>query len=356
MGGSQNKAHIFVAVENNNITAGQAISCVAHLLLSKKVLNPSLEVKFSGKEWVKFQGDGIKTGKTKIVEFKTSLINPNTKILEAGSYSFPFIVDTPKAIPGTFKANMKRFEAKIAYKVRVLLKKKNKTVGKSKSEIIIEQVFDANRYSVLTNHAGTVICCDCYNKGICNITSHVDKNAYLPNETAKLWIEVDNSQSRRTLSTIGVMFWRIIRLISTDNQVGLFKKCIYSTNVDVNIHSGSKLLTGKEIKVDIPIYNKNIELDQSATTIGRIVQCRYFIEITTDFGRCMSRVVDFEVPIIVIPKFIQQPLPSAPEDWNPVEMPPMRFSVYSDAASAPDERPSAPEERTSIQEKKKILD
>lgn len=333
MGAKQGVAHIFIAVENSTVTAGQEISCIAHLLLHEKIKFASLDITFTGRERLRFQGDGIKTGKYNFIQFKNSLLQPGQKEIPAGSYSFPFIIEIPKNVPGTFKANMKRFEAKIQYKAKIELRSNKELIGKSKSEIIVEQTFDQNRYSVLANHAGTIVCCDCCRKGVCELVAHIDKNAYLPQESAKLWVSVNNGNSRRGLSGIGVMFWRVIRLISNDNEVGVFKKCIFNTNVNVNVASGEKLLSGKEIQIDVPIYSKEIEIDQCVTTVGKIVQCRYFIEITTDFGRCMSRIVDFEVPLIVVPKFTPPEVPSAPEDWHPIEMPIARFSSYESELS-----------------------
>ena len=329
MGGSQGKANLFVVIENTTVTAGQEISCIAHLLVNESVKNPILDMTFSGKEWAKFQSDGQRTSKHKIIEFSKNLLDPDMQELHPGSYSFPFFIDTPTAIPGTFKATMDKFQARIQYKIKVELKKKKEVIGKNKSEVFIEQTFDQNRYSVLTSNAGNIVCCDCFSRGSCSITAHIDKNAYLPQETAKLWIEVDNSKARRNLLGIEVTFWRVIRLLSQEGQVGLFKKCIFSTNIATNIASGSKLITGKEINLDIPIYSKDLEMDQCATTLGKAVQCRYYIQIEGRFGRCSSRGVDFEIPIIISPKITPPEMPSAPEDWSPVEMPAMRMFAAS---------------------------
>jgi hypothetical protein len=275
----------------------------------------------------------VQKGKNKIIEYKTFLIPPNQTSLKSGSYSFPFVIETPNNIPGTFQASMRRFEAKISYKAKLILKERREILGKNKTEITIEQVLDQNRYSILTPHSGKIACCDCFSKGICNLTVHIDKNAYLPNETAKLWVEVDNSKTRRDLKNLVVMLWRVIRLISGDQEVGVFKKSIFVKNIETKVPSGMKLLTGQEVCIDVPIASKEVKLDQCATTLGKIVQCRYYIEVSTDFGRCMSREVDFEVPLIVIPKFIEPVMPSAPEDWDPVEMPLMRVSVDSSRIS-----------------------
>jgi hypothetical protein len=117
------------------------------------------------------------------------------------------------------------------------------------------------------------------------------------------------------------MLWRVIRLISKEREVGLFKKCIFNTSVRANIPANRKALNDREISVDIPISSKDSAIEQCVTTIGKTVQCRYYLEITTDFGKCMSRVVEFEIPLIVAPKAVAVALPSAPEDWNPIEMP-----------------------------------
>jgi len=333
MGAKQGRGHIFIGTDNSTVIAGQVINCTAHLLLNDKIKSPNIEIAFIGKEQASFQGDGLKRGKNIIIQFSQSLLEKNLRVLETGAYSFPFSLQIPVDIPGSFKASMKRFEASIEYSVKVELKEGRELICKNKALVTVEQAIDSGRHSILKTHVEGIVCCDCVNKGRCGITAHVDKHAYLPEESAKLWIDVDNSKSNRNLNAVGVMLWRVIRLISNDREVGLFKKCIFSNNIKVKIPAKRNSLTNKEICIEIPISNKDSDIEQCVTTIGKTVQCRYFIEVSTDFGRCMSRVVEFEIPLIVAPKAIHVALPSAPEDWSPIEMPRSSLFVTSQNAS-----------------------
>lgn len=328
MGGKQGRGQIYVSTpENSTVIAGESINCTAHLILNDKIKSPSLRMVFKGKEEATFQGDGVKKAKNNIIEFSETLLDPSLNLLNPGAYSFPFTIELPNDLPGTFNAKMKRFEARIEYEVKVELIERREFICKDKVFIIVEQVLGSNRQSILKTQTDRLVCCDCINKGTCNVSAHVDKHAYLPGETARLWMEVDNSKASKNLVSIGVILWRVIRLISTDKQVGLFKKSVFSTNLNVNIRANSDPLKNKDLCIDIPICSKDTNIEQCVTTIGKAVQCRYFIEISTDFGSCMSRVVEFEIPLIVAPKAIEVVLPSAPEDWNPMEMPVMNISI-----------------------------
>jgi hypothetical protein len=338
MGAKQGTAHLFLVTEQSTVVAGRELACVGHMLLNRDVVNPTLEVRFVGKETCSFQADGVKKGKSKVVEYTNYLVPPNLAVLQAGSFSFPFVIETPEGVPGTFQAEMKNFQAQIKYKARLLLKENRNTIAKSKAEVVVEQALDQNRFSILTPYSGNIVCCDCCHRGTCNLTVHVDKNAYMPSETVKVWVDVDNSRARRKMSSVIVMLWRVIRLISDNREVGMFKKCIFKKTVPTNIASGARLLTGQEICVDVELRNKENKLDMCATTVGKVVQCRYYVEVSTDYGRCISREIELEVPVIVIPKHIPPPLPSAPEDWNPVEMPITRISIQSSNASILDKQ------------------
>ena len=201
MGAKQDKVHVFVTAERNIILAGQEISCVVHLLVNEKIEKPDIELTFIGKESAKFRSNGENTGKVIIVEEKIHLLK-DQKTLMPGSYSFPVLIKTSNQLPGTFKAKIRQFEAKITYKIKAKVKSEKNVIRKNHSEITIQQFIDQNRYSILADHAGTIICCNCFSRGVCKITSYLDKNAYLPNETAQITLNIDNSQSRRRLNSL----------------------------------------------------------------------------------------------------------------------------------------------------------
>lgn len=329
MGGKQGRGNIIISTEHSTTVAGQPFNCTAYLVLNDKIKSPSLTITFKGKEEAKFQGDGTKRGKNVIIEFAHSLLDPNLSLLNPGSYVFPFTLHLPNDLPGTFKAKMKRFDAKIEYEVKAELLERREFICKNKAAVVVEQVLESNRQSVLKTQSSYVICCDCFNKGVCNISAHIDKHAFLPEETARLWMEIDNSKVSRRLNNIGVSLFRVIRLISNDRQVGLFKKRIYSKTLEVNIQSRGKPLKDKEICVDIPLNAVGSNTEECVTTVGKIIQCKYYIQISSDFGNCISRDVEFEIPLIIGPRAVEVTPPSAPEDWNPIEMPNTNISVNS---------------------------
>lgn len=322
MGGQQGKPGVQVALSNPTVIAGQHISGTVNFILPVSINSLSVIFKLCGKEINSFNEEGKDyRGKVKILNYSSILYTSYNNLVKSGSYSLPFKISIPPTIPGTFEAKNSKFTAKISYFVKAELKEKNNIIAKNKIPVIIKQIINADRISILGSSSAVVRCCDCFIKGETLMDAHLDKNAYLPGEEIHLSVSIDNTRNTVTMKNIQVRLVRQIRLISNLNMTALKKKSLYKKNFKVNIPPGDRLIDDKILNLTIPLVFKRTDLFLSSTTQGRIIQCLYKVEVYTHFGCFMSSGPKIECIFMIYPTEAIMPQASAPEEWNPVEMP-----------------------------------
>jgi sporulation-control protein spo0M len=330
MGGQQGKAQIQIVLNQNSITDGDQISGSVNLIIGKEFQNVDILFKLIGKEaYLSTKDNERNSGKVFILNHKSILHETRGGVLRKGNYSFPFAINTPETIPGTFYSKSGDYEAKIGYVVKSCILEKNKDViAKYKTPLTVKQIINADRYSMLFNQTAFINCCDCFNKGNSTIRVHLNKNAFLPEETASLWIEIDNASSRSKMKAIKLKLFQYIRLLPNDYKLPImFKKKLWSIKKGFNLKPGNLLLKDKSITVEFPIKFKKTDLLVCPTTDGKLIQCKYELEVSSIYGLCISPGPIVEIPLLIFPEekiFFQ---PSAPEEWDPVEMPLSQFNL-----------------------------
>ena len=332
MGGQQDKAQIQLTLHQETIIAGDRISGAANLIVSKNLNDLIVVFKLTGKEVNSFtQSDARHEGKVQILNHRLILYNSHGHNVRAGNYSLPFLISTPSQIPGTFVSKSRKYQAKVVYFVKVeMLDQQNNLIGKHKLPLIIKQAINAERYSMINHNTNSIKCCDCISKGESSVKAHLNKNAYLPGETVNLWVEVDNSRSRAALNSISIKLFQIIRVISNKNVAKVIKKSIYSSKHAMNLGAGERLLSENALNVEIPLEFKKTDLSICGSTDGRIVQCKFEIEVITNYGMMENGGGSLDMQLMIYPT--EHPAPpqaSAPEEWNPTEMPLVDFDVQN---------------------------
>ena len=324
MGGQQGKAQIQVTLDLSSIIAGENITGSISLVISKPIMDVIVAFKLTGKETCSFRQTDLRNeGKVKIIDYTSIIYNSYGNAVKPGNYSLPFSITSPPHIPGTFVPKSRKYEARIAYFVKAeIFEQQKSSIGKHKVPILIKQCINANRYSLINNDTVSLSSCQCFSRGQGTLTAHLNKNAYLPGETANIWVEVDNSRSRSTMKLITIRLFQVLRLISNQNVSFLHKKLMYCSRHKVRIGGGDTLLGGNALSVDIPIEFKNINLAINGTTDGKLVQCKFEVEVISSYGILSSNGPSLEIPLMIYPKeSIPTPLASAPEEWNPIELP-----------------------------------
>lgn len=334
MGGQQGKAQIQVNLNQASIVAGENITGSVNLILSTSITDLVVVFRLTGKEVCTFTQTDLKLdGKVKVLNYQSILYNSFGSIVKPGNYSLPFTIRTPQHIPGTFFLKSRKYDAKVVYHVSALIVEQlrtqaNNQIGKHKVPILIKQCINSERYSLLNDNTILLRGCSCFARGESTIRAHLNKNAYLPGEIANIWVEVDNSRSRLTLKSITIRLFQVTWLFSNNNMTSTFKKRIFSNKTNVHLPRGDKLLSENALSVDIPLNFKKTSLDLCGTTEGKIVKCRFEIEITSSYGMFNSIGPGLDIPILIYPHAVNfTPSATAPEEWNPIEMPmaEMRF-------------------------------
>jgi hypothetical protein len=119
-----------------------------------------------------------------------------------------------------------------------------------------------------------------------------------------------------------VRFFQVLRLILNTGIFMLIKKELFYSENTINVNRGDSLLNEKALTIEIPIKFKDENLAINPTTSGRVIQCKYEIEVTSSFGRWHNPGPSIEIPVLIYSQEIISIIqPSVPEEWNPIELP-----------------------------------
>lgn len=324
MGNKQSTPVIKIATTSASIFAGEPIEGTVNLFLPYEMNDVIIIFSLKGKETCNFRVEknpNDQIGKIFILNFHQVLYNSSGMFVRPGKYTIPFAISTPRSIPGTFELSHKRNTARISYAVKAwLTNQKNEKLTKDKSIFLIKQAISTRRISIVGNSEQEIRKCGCLRMGKCTLNAHLDKNAYLPGETITVSINIDNTKNGSKVRQVIVNLIRTTRLISKNHQSIVLRNQIASQKKKLNLRPGSSLLNNEAIEVSLKIQKKNQNLMLCGTTNGRIIECSYHLEISSFCGLFHSNGPSIDLVVMIFPNEIEIPAPTAPEDWNPVEL------------------------------------
>ena len=172
-----------------------------------------------------------------LFKFKKIIKITNEEYLNPGKYSFPFELELPDNIPGTFLYTEKRKTyVEIAYSLKVKL---NKVMIKEVIPIVIRQRESTFNYKRNNDFQKTILGCCCDNN-VAKIKVSTPNKYYLSNEEVELNIIIDNIKNEIFGSPIHVELYQRIILFPKDK----YKK-IKITNL-VGEYIGKKIVRPKK--------------------------------------------------------------------------------------------------------------
>ena len=174
-----------------------------------------------------------------IFKYKKIIKISSNGYLNKGRYTFPFELESPENIPGSFLYIDKKVYAEIYYSLTVKL---NKIMLKEVVPIVIRQRESIFNYERTTQFEKSILgcCCD-NNKAI--IKASTESKYYLSNDEVRLNINIDNKNNDIFGSPLNVELYQRIILFPKDK----YKK-IKITNI-VGEHQGKKTIRShKNIK------------------------------------------------------------------------------------------------------------
>ena len=185
-----------------------------------------------------------------IFKYKKIIKISSNGYLNKGRYTFPFELESPENIPGSFLYIDKKVYAEIYYSLKVKL---NKIMLKEVVPIVIRQRESIFNYERTTQFEKSILgcCCD-NNKAI--IKASTESKYYLSNDEVRLNINIDNKNNDIFGSPLNVELYQRIILFPKDK----FKK-IKITNI-VGEHQGKKTIRShKNYHKNISFHIKKLE-------------------------------------------------------------------------------------------------
>jgi hypothetical protein len=177
-----------------------------------------------------------------IFKFKKIVDISNNNYLQKGKYTFPFEVELPKDIPGSFLFLQKSAYAEIIYSIKVKLDNINK---KEVIPIVIRQKEEVFNYQDVSEYTKKLAGC-CCNMGETKIQLKTIDKYYLHGDEIKINLNIDNTKSGSTGSPPNIEIYQKLVLKHK-------KKKIKITKI-VGNYKGKKIIDGREnYKKNIPI-------------------------------------------------------------------------------------------------------
>eukprot|EP01102_Stenamoeba_stenopodia_P005146 TRINITY_DN15657_c0_g1_i1.p1 TRINITY_DN15657_c0_g1~~TRINITY_DN15657_c0_g1_i1.p1 ORF type:complete len:418 (+),score=83.57 TRINITY_DN15657_c0_g1_i1:88-1254(+) len=224
-----------------------------------------------------------------------------------GCYSYPFQYRLPDGLPGVFQKKKKKmgdkFKAKIAYKIKAVLKIDSKHDLVSKQHLVVYSKLDAPIAPKHHNKTAEVRTLCCIPRGPVSVEAWVDKNSYVSGETAQIHVKVQNN------STVPVNHFnsKLIREIIVHNNRG-HRKHIHKIMSEARYEGCPP---GENRSRDVPLILRNKHNNYlRPTTKSNLIECRYHILIEMD----IPWAPDIEIPS---PVTIYAPQSQTWSVWQP---------------------------------------
>lgn len=244
-----------------------------------------------------------------------------------GQYAFPFAIDLPPNLPGNFKEKghkgLDKYEAKVYYRLEAELDAAKGWFGPSdlecEAKLVIHSMLQQQIQPVRVDKAANVMFCCCCDKGEVRMSCHFDKNCYVPGEVCQIVCEVENNSESEITCIRTVLFRQLTlyakgkRMTKTDTiRREKFPGVAVKRDADGNLVMGDKEIRQLSINLQDDKHGK-----LQPETKGRLVQCRYWIEVECDIPWAPD--IEITLPITI---YAPQPenfhgTPAAPQGWNP---------------------------------------
>ena len=202
-------------------------------------------------EYIEAAGITRKFSETKeIFKFRKTIKLTSDEYLKQGKYSFPFELELPENIPGSFLYIEKKAYIEIAYSLKVKL---NKIMLKEVIPIVVRQRESTFNYKRINEFEKSILGCCCDNN-TAKISVTTPNKYFLSNEEVGLNIIIDNKKNDIVGAPLYVELYQRIILFPKD-----ISKKIKITNL-VGQHFGKKPIHSRKIyHKDISFYVQKLE-------------------------------------------------------------------------------------------------
>lgn len=351
MGSSDSKASsaefgtIIVQCPKAHFTSGEQVDGVVYLSVLKPYEGTNVVLNITGREtsrWTETQGSGdnrhqVTYQSSKITLSKTfKLFTFPEVIAGVGQYAFPFSFLLPRDLAGSVYYSTYGRTGTITYTIEAKLESNNQKLKPIvfQSRVIIKEPLHNEIKSVSTERSRklTCFCFCCISKGVTAIKCTADKDAYMPGETAKLTIEIDNSQCKLAVIKIKCDL-RQKTFLSAGTYGRMFESGLVTNRVEKRIESGQKLDGADSLHVELTLPMEKLDETTSGgitpSSNGTAVKIKYSIDLILFLNGCIcgqnpTTTMDVQVySSCVQPNYHF----NVPAEWNLQQMPVSTWAV-----------------------------
>lgn len=322
--GNKHSPKLFIQTDQSFYEPGQVVTGSVYAHLPSPLITETLWLQIVGFEHcsrlTSIGGHSRGSGRHDYFNYKVPLSHWQTKLVEAGDYSFPFIFSLPSNLPGSLTLKQQGISAEISYKVVASFQGLDVT-----DEFLIE-VVQPNTEALKPDHQSLirpVRYFSCFNRGHVSLSARfLDRQMELGG-SARVLIEIDNKHSDSAITHITCSLWRKLSIISNKGDRTDVRDLI-SFNRHAGVPRRGSLLSSKEFDLKLSI-NEQQAHRQLSSTEGQMINCSYYLEVAAAFESWMcsnSPPIVVMSPVTINSKNqMKREVPEIPEIWNPRIMP-----------------------------------
>ncbi|TYZ64939.1 hypothetical protein PybrP1_000612 [[Pythium] brassicae (nom. inval.)] len=306
------KGKIGISLEKPSYIAGEVVRGTIYAEIYEPIQCDALVLKATGKEKVEWRESHTTTDSdgntiTKYDDhdeekefFKEKIvISAISQTYAPGRYQYPFQYQLPVKLPGVFRINsyasgsVDKLEAKIKYKFKATLDVGGYYASDLKADcslVVHERNLEAIRPSEDSTTQSVDFLC-CFNKGTCQLAVAMDKNVYLPSETAQIQCQINNNSSV-AIAGMNCHLYQDIRLWLKHGEFLDFTREM-ATRSFPGVAPHASLSQPQPLA----LVSDHGEFLNPSTT-GTLIQCSYRIVIECDIPWCPD--VELHMPVTLI--------------------------------------------------------
>lgn len=341
--------YIYILTSKSNYYPGDIVSGNVYILQTKDFPCSILELTIRGREKVKWEE--LATGnqsnkennslipkqefldKKELFRITQGLSEFKEGILQKGQYNFPFIFSIPESFPGSFEMSYGFIKAKISYSIKCVLRTSSANCKDLtfKQRLIISQKPKASILNELRKASSMIKSC-LFSKGVSSISCRFEKDSYLPGETSKLLLSIDNEHCTAVMKSISVTLkQQAVFMIekNSSSKVKNLDRVLFSKEFD-GIPANNTTLNPRILELELVDVNQ-LYANPLVTKVDPIqpfiesslIKCNYILSIEPFYETSCNC---YDRPIILMPLYIiHPPLPNwngvkIPSNWRPVDM------------------------------------
>jgi hypothetical protein len=338
MGNSESPGTIHIDLDSPSIQAGDSLTGTIHLLVSKPISASLLSLELLGNESTQWYTSQQRKKERIVHEHKDQRVLLSRKFTvhsfppegpQEGQYSFPFVLDLPDTLAGSFLFEPPyipffhdgQTRGVIQWVVMGRLEDQSGAyIVSGGAELHVAQRLNQEIAAVEGEITADLSTWYFFSQGRTKVKVEFSKDAYVPGETARVLVNVDNSES--ALEALGIRVRLTRYIILRERNVSVFRDSsqINSASLPYRLsaHHPPQQFT---LELMIPT---SADVEQMTSVASQLIDCRYEMTAEVEMNgwfTSMGQLPKVSRVMCIYPPQVEKVSPPEVEEWNPTVMP-----------------------------------